>query len=96
MKPLLNERGWNMHWSELRVHLGMKLGAKLPKHGIPPRQLMGWTVWVEPQHPPVEVIRNGMRKKLDTRHHRVKAQCPECGAIISAGRTHQHKCGSKR
>ena len=33
---------------------------------------------------------NGMRGKSST--HRTYAVCPDCGAHVPAGRTHQHKC----
>jgi len=75
--------GRNAQSAAMREMLG--LGAHLPAEGTEPREIQGYLVWVEPAQPRLHGrARGGM-------HHRIMAKC-QCGEILSAGRTHQHKC----
>lgn len=82
---LHDARGWNMHSSEVKMLLGLPAKAKLPAEGMKPIVIYGITVWVEP-----------IKEGGNARHqHRVMAMCRTCGAKVSAGRLHQHKCKVK-
>jgi len=82
MKTMIrNEHGWNVHSNEMKTLLGLPKGVKLPLQGMPPQVIQGIKVWVEPLP--------------STGFHRVKAECPHCAQVMSAGRLHQHKCKSK-
>lgn len=61
--------------------LGLKPGAHLPRDGMPPREIQGIVVWVEP----VQEEDTGFGAP-----HRVRAKCPACGKEMSAGRLPQH------
>lgn len=56
-------------------------GAHYPAEGLPERVIDGVVTWVTPE--PDGGNRN--------RAHRMKARCPSCGAVMSAGRMHQHR-----
>jgi hypothetical protein len=84
---------WPAHASEMRELLGLRYGQKLPQHGLPKRAIQGITVWVEPAPPlTYRLNRYGEEYRVHFCNHRVKAQCPHCGWIGSAGRLHQHVC----
>lgn len=72
------------HSHAVRAALGLDPKAKLPSLGLPPRDVAGYTLWVEPLGP------NPTRHKRST--HRVMARCNACGRVLSAGRLHQHVC----
>lgn len=94
-RPFLHSPRWttlNAHSDDVKAMLG--LPKKLPKEGVPPRIVQGIKVWVEPAAAAVYVMRWGQRKLLKRSTHRVMAECPLCGAHLSAGRLHQHKCQS--
>ena len=85
MVGIKTANNWPMHWVDLRVELGIKRGAHLPDDGVPPREIQGFKVWVEPK-PREPGPKRGSRK------HRARAECLQCGFQMSAGRTNQHKC----
>lgn len=75
-------RGWNVHSAEMRTLLGLGPKAKLPAAGLPTVVIQG-----------IEVTVLSLEDARATGHfHRVTAKCPHCGAILSAGRLHQHVC----
>lgn len=69
-----------------QAHGNMALvgGSKWPELGLPPVQVQGVKVWVEPFQ-----RRPGVRKSSK---HRVMCECPNCGHVLSAGRLFQHVC----
>ena len=70
-------------------HLKKVLGitGKLPDQGIAVTKVQGWSVLVLSKHN-AKVNSPGAR----SRPHRIVAICPDCCKVMSAGRTHQHKC----
>jgi hypothetical protein len=83
---------WHAHHSDVREMLGLSPKAKLPKNGLPAREVQGITVWVEPAAPAVYAYKPGfyVPRKVKSSTHRVRALCPQCGQEVSAGRLHQH------
>ena len=73
---------WNAQTSDMKFFMGLDPKDKWPKDGLPPRIVQGWKVWVAPLS----------KFRIDNGFHRVRAQCPNCSQVMSAGRTHQHKC----
>lgn len=73
---------WNAHSHQVKKMLGLDPKARLPKEGMPPKQIQGFLVWVKPL----------THDRKATREHRVIARCLTCNWEGSAGRTHQHKC----
>lgn len=86
MKGILNQYGWTAHHRDMAKLLGLDPKAHLPKDGLPPVVIQGWTVHVLSEYE-ASVLR-GLTKKVFV--HRVIARCPKCGWQGSAGRTHQH------
>lgn len=86
MKKLVdpNYPRWNAHSRHVTAMLGLKPGEKLPAEGMEARLIQGIKVWVEPIGP---ALARGRRMT-----HRVKAECPDCHKVMSAGRLHQHVC----
>lgn len=83
MKHIIKDsRGRNAHSSQIKILLGLDQKAKLPKEGMPVREIQGIKVFVAPLDPARS------RRRL----HRVRAICPACGMEMSAGRLHQHVC----
>lgn len=76
----------------------------LPREGMPARMLPGRDstgahteirVWVAPHVPKFRKAWNGaeyVEKLVKTSVHRVRCECPGCGAELSAGRLFQHLC----
>lgn len=95
-RPFLRSPRWttlNAHTDDVKAMLG--LPKKLPKEGVPPQIIQGIKVWVEPAAAPVLVSKwGGKLRPVKRSTHRVMAECPLCGAHLSAGRLHQHKCKS--
>lgn len=89
--------GRSMHSSEMLEVLGV-VGGKLPREGLPARDVQGVQVWVAPFVPKIRKVWNGFQhveKEVKSSTHRVRCKCPKCGAEMSAGRLFQHICGSK-
>jgi len=85
-RPMLRrngEYGWNLHSHDVLPLLGLRPGEHLPAAGLPPRVIQGVKVWVAMSAAPTG-------RKSAT--HRVLAECPLCGKVLSVGRLHQHKC----
>lgn len=74
---------------EVNVMLGLREKEKLPREGMPPRELQGIRVWVTP----LPGRPKGSRWKRST--HRVLAECPDCRQVVSVGRLAQHECHKK-
>jgi hypothetical protein len=89
-----DQRGWNVHHSQMRELLGLPPKAKLPVEGMAAREIQGVKVWVEPFLPVWGRDRyTGERVQVKSSVHRVKAECPNCRKVLSAGRLFQHTCG---
>jgi hypothetical protein len=87
MKRFLRDPRWpdlNRHASSsgIKILLGLDPKAKLPRDGMPAREVQGIIIGVLPLDP-----RTSRR-----RVHRVYAVCPDCSKQMSAGRLHQHIC----
>ena len=83
--PILPNPTWPGHnaWSDqVKALLGLGPKQKLPVAGLPPQRVAGIAVWVEP------LSESSRRRRV----HRVKAQCPVCHLVLSAGRLGQHRC----
>lgn len=63
--------------------LPMLYGNKWPEAGLPPTTVQGVLVWVKPFEP---------TPGKKSSKHRVMCACPDCGAVLSAGRLFQHVC----
>jgi ribosomal protein S27AE len=61
---------------------GLDRKAKWPAEGMPPRMVQGVLVAVD----------SLAEAKANKRFHRARAQCPQCGHKLSAGRLAQHVC----
>lgn len=85
---ITGQYGRNAHSDELKAFLGLSATAKLPAAGLPPRYIQGIKVWVMPLYPPT--LPPGQHRRRAA--HRVKAECPTCHQVLSAGRLHQHMC----
>jgi hypothetical protein len=86
---------WVAHSRDLKKMMGLMTNAlgcypKWPAEGMEPRQIQGFTVWVNPLDP--NEVRNYSNRRSN---HRVMARCLVCGKEMSAGRTAQHKCVEK-
>lgn len=97
MARIRGGREWtrSAHYDEVRAMLGLPDGAKLPAEGMPPRRIQGIMVWVTPlmgPRVPRRVGRWGRVLERKSSRHRVLAQCPDCGKVLSVGRLGQHKC----
>jgi len=75
---------WNAGSSDLKAFMNLSPRNKWPKDGLPPRMIQGWLVWVAPL--------SSDSRDNHRRIHRVRAKCPNCSQVMSAGRTHQHRC----
>ena len=85
--------GRNAHHPDIRTFLGLGPKAKLPVEGMPKREIQGVTIWVEPFVPVWKIDRyTGERVQTKSSFHRVKAECPQCLKVLSAGRLFQHVC----
>lgn len=82
-------RRWPAHESEIRALFGVT-GGKWPAQGCPVREIQGILVHVLPADHASLLRADGKRKSRA--QHRCLAACPDCGAVVSAGRLHQHKC----
>lgn len=80
---------------DIRQYLGFKRGAKLPI------DFMSQGVWVpltDGRHvlltcaEGISAPAGERRWRNKSSAHRCKVTCPDCGARVPAGRTHQHKC----
>jgi hypothetical protein len=95
VSPGAAEYGMQCHASssEMLRMLGLRPGGHLPAEGMPPRLVDGIKVWVNAS-PPARYHHGWSAKpsKVKSSAHRVMAECPACGAHLSAGRLHQHKC----
>lgn len=74
--------GRNAQSHNVKKMLGLEPKAKLPKEGMPAREIQGITVYVRPLD----------AKTSARRLHRVRAICPHCNKDLSVGRLHQHTC----
>ena len=80
---------------DIRQYLGFKRGAKLPLGytssctWLPLTDGRTTVMFVRPGNPAPEGPRRWSRKSSA---HRCLVSCPDCGAAVPAGRTHQHKC----
>lgn|SRR5215469_7302612 len=77
----------NAHSGEVKKLFGLRPEDKWPDAGLPARDIQGITCWVDPIS-----VNHGSRRKF----HRAMAACPDCTAIMSIGRLHQHKCKTHR
>lgn len=85
-------RFWHPDYPSRPVHahtMAQLLGVtgNYPAVGLPPREVQGIRVWVNPLPP-----RGPGERKRST--HRVRCLCPGCGRELSAGRLFQHDCVS--
>jgi len=86
---------YNGHYADhgdIRQYLGFKRNAKLPIEFTVPYVVVPLT---DGRETTIFVLRgnpstDGWRGKSSA--HRCFAVCPDCGARVPAGRTHQHKC----
>ena len=81
-QALRTANGWNMQSHHVKQLLGIKGKLPVDASGYGPWNIQGWQVYILGL---AEARKAGL-------FHRVRAICPDCGADISAGRTHQHKC----
>lgn len=79
-KGLLNRGQIMPHAHHMREALGLGLYAKLPREAMPPREVLGHTIFVTAWNPE------------KPRAHRVFYVCNDCHNAVPAGRSHQHKC----
>lgn len=77
-----NERGWNVHDTQVKRFFGLDPKKKWPAEGLPAIEIQGFTVYVKS----LEESRNGQK-----RPHRVTVICPICNKHMSLGRLHQHQ-----
>jgi hypothetical protein len=84
---LNSPQGWPAQSRDMMKKLGVEK-SNWPHEGISARMVDGIKVWVVPQPDPVYGVKHGAR-------HRVFCECPGCGRQMSAGRLHQHTCGSR-
>jgi hypothetical protein len=92
--------GWPMHQQVTKVLLAeaVKLGyrcTKLPDAGLPPMDIQGVRVWVDPIPEKVMVGRTGeswTNKMVRPFKLRVQSICPQCQWVGAFGRFHQHTC----
>ena len=82
--PDPNRGNWNAHSPAMKQYFGLQPNDPWPANGLPARVIAGIKVWVAPLSP------NSADRR--SRLHRVRAQCPLCNAVLSAGRLHQHVC----
>lgn len=76
---------WPAHTPEVMRLFGLPSGSnKWPDEGFAPREIQGITVWVEPKD------RTKRTFGAEGKFHRVLAQCPLCGRVLSASRLPQH------
>lgn len=80
------------HADGMKTLLGLPYKAKLPILGMPARTIQGVKVWVNSALPKQVVDRWGKQHIVKSSTHRVMAECPHCGKVMSAGRLHQHIC----
>lgn len=85
MVRINGRNGWRASAADMVELLGLKRTAKLPKEGMPEREIQGVRVYVKPS---TFVGRGYSRGGL---RHRVFAIC-DCGRHVPVGRLHQHKC----
>lgn len=80
---------------ELRQLFGVT-GPRWPKQGCKPREIQGIWVHVLPaDHASLTQLGLPGEEKARRAQHRCIALCPECGAQVSAGRLHQHRCDAR-
>lgn len=79
---LIGRFGRHATASDMLEFLGLPRTAKLPKEGMPKREIQGVRVYVKP------FVSNGSRRTVK---HRVIAICT-CGRHIPTGRINQHRC----
>ena len=87
----------NAHHDEIRAMLGLGMVPmpKLPTEGVEPHIIQGIKVWVTPlMGPRVPRCTSRYQRPLEGKSstHRVLAECPDCGRVLSVGRLHQHVC----
>ena len=100
MNAFIRNPDWptrNAHSHHILAMLGLPPRAKLPKEGMPPRQIQGFKVWVAPLSPDYDAhatyTHNGRTYRYGKRStHRVLTECPCCRKVLSVGRLHQHRC----
>ncbi len=82
---------WNLSNGAILLFLGAK-NSRIPDEGLPCRMLGNVNVWATDKATmQVEKAqRDGHIGNKRAVVHRVKAECPECGECMSAGRLHQH------
>jgi hypothetical protein len=83
---------WTAHSAQVKEMMGLDHKAHWPAEGMPPRQIQGFVIWVNPLEG--DAPRNGAGRVSRRAKHRVMARCLVCGKEMSAGRTAQHKCVS--
>jgi hypothetical protein len=81
--------------SDMFTLLGYAGETHWPSEGVPAQIVQGIKVWVEPAVPKFRKRYDGQMVQVKSSTHRVMAQCPGCGTVVSAGRLIQHKCKVK-
>ena len=89
-KLIFNQWGRPAHSMHVLPMLGIPAGGHLPKEGMPPREVQGVTVWVEPAKPTVMGVRWGRPHIVKSSTHRIMCKCSGCGKTVSLGRLAQH------
>ena len=79
---------YNQGMHAVLAAFGLTPTSKLPAEGRESHVVDGVKVWINPQGPAV-IGRYGRAWKRST--HRVMCECPDCGAVMSFGRLHQHR-----
>ena len=80
---------------DIRLYLGLARDAKLPLDftssctWVPLRDGRHTVLICKPGNPAPEGPRRWRNKSSA---HRCYVSCPDCAAVVPAGRTHQHKC----
>lgn len=88
---ILNKYGRSAHEMHIKEMLG--LPSKLPREAVPAQVIQGVKVWVNAAPAPeVYTHYTGQQRIRHRATHRVMCECPHCGAEMSVGRLHQHKC----
>lgn len=97
MKLIQGKYGYASN-SDMKTLFGLQPENHWPKGGIPAHIIQGVKVWVKPAQEPKHYSRYDNYKgctvigTIKQSNHRVMMECPDCKAVFSVGRQHQHKC----